>query len=76
MASPTPCASRSWAASSTAPTNPVKPTSVSPPATAKDRIFVRGKTVRTVPEHQIVEALLEEALNLEPPTPAAEAHMS
>ncbi|MFD9065177.1 flavodoxin-dependent (E)-4-hydroxy-3-methylbut-2-enyl-diphosphate synthase [Kitasatospora purpeofusca] len=32
----------------------------------KGQIFVRGRTVRTVPEHRIVEALLEEALNLRP----------
>jgi (E)-4-hydroxy-3-methylbut-2-enyl-diphosphate synthase len=28
----------------------------------KGQIFVRGKVVRTVPEHQIVETLIEEAL--------------
>ncbi len=30
----------------------------------KGQIFVRGQVVRTVPESRIVEALLEEALNL------------
>ncbi len=30
----------------------------------KGQIFVRGQIVRTVPEHQIVEALIEEAMNL------------
>ncbi|MFI6095742.1 flavodoxin-dependent (E)-4-hydroxy-3-methylbut-2-enyl-diphosphate synthase [Lentzea sp. NPDC051213] len=30
----------------------------------KGQIFVKGKVVRTVPEHQIVEALIEEALAL------------
>ncbi|WP_018349973.1 flavodoxin-dependent (E)-4-hydroxy-3-methylbut-2-enyl-diphosphate synthase [Longispora albida] len=32
----------------------------------KGQIFVRGEVVRTVPESQIVETLLEEALKLEP----------
>ena len=31
----------------------------------KGQIFVRGEVVRTVPENQIVEALLEEALGRE-----------
>jgi (E)-4-hydroxy-3-methylbut-2-enyl-diphosphate synthase len=31
----------------------------------KGQIFVRGEVVRTVPEHRIVEALLEEALQRE-----------
>jgi (E)-4-hydroxy-3-methylbut-2-enyl-diphosphate synthase len=30
----------------------------------KGQIFVKGKVIRTVPEHQIVETLLEEALHL------------
>jgi (E)-4-hydroxy-3-methylbut-2-enyl-diphosphate synthase len=30
----------------------------------KGQIFVRGQIVRTVPEHQIVQALVEEAMNL------------
>ncbi|GAB3877914.1 hypothetical protein GCM10029964_027780 [Kibdelosporangium lantanae] len=29
----------------------------------KGQIFVRGEVVRTVPESQIVEALIEEAMN-------------
>jgi (E)-4-hydroxy-3-methylbut-2-enyl-diphosphate synthase len=35
----------------------------------KGQIFVRGEVVRTVPESQIVEALLEEALKLQAPDP-------
>ncbi|MBC2878034.1 MULTISPECIES: flavodoxin-dependent (E)-4-hydroxy-3-methylbut-2-enyl-diphosphate synthase [Streptomyces] len=36
----------------------------------KGQIFVHGEVVRTVPEHRVVEALLEEALRLtEPPPP-------
>jgi (E)-4-hydroxy-3-methylbut-2-enyl-diphosphate synthase len=30
----------------------------------KGQIFVRGEVVRTVPEHQIVETLIEEALDM------------
>ncbi|MBQ1095042.1 flavodoxin-dependent (E)-4-hydroxy-3-methylbut-2-enyl-diphosphate synthase [Streptomyces sp. b94] len=30
----------------------------------KGQIFVKGEVIRTVPEHQIVDALIEEALNL------------
>ncbi|MFF9688492.1 flavodoxin-dependent (E)-4-hydroxy-3-methylbut-2-enyl-diphosphate synthase [Streptomyces sp. NPDC014623] len=30
----------------------------------KGQIFVRGKVIKTVPEHRIVETLIEEALNL------------
>ncbi|MGH3760569.1 flavodoxin-dependent (E)-4-hydroxy-3-methylbut-2-enyl-diphosphate synthase [Actinophytocola sp.] len=30
----------------------------------KGQVFVRGKVVRTVPEHQIVDALVEEAIHL------------
>ncbi|MFI5987595.1 flavodoxin-dependent (E)-4-hydroxy-3-methylbut-2-enyl-diphosphate synthase [Streptomyces sp. NPDC051555] len=39
----------------------------------KGQIFVRGHVVRTVPEHQVVEALLDEALRLtdEAPTDTA-----
>ncbi|MFI0263778.1 flavodoxin-dependent (E)-4-hydroxy-3-methylbut-2-enyl-diphosphate synthase [Streptomyces sp. NPDC017056] len=39
----------------------------------KGQIFVRGRVVATVPEHRIVDTLLEHALNLTdtaPPTPA------
>ncbi|MEU9234544.1 flavodoxin-dependent (E)-4-hydroxy-3-methylbut-2-enyl-diphosphate synthase [Streptomyces subrutilus] len=36
----------------------------------KGQIFVRGRIVRTVPEHRVVEALLDEALRLSE-TPAA-----
>ncbi|MFI5987578.1 flavodoxin-dependent (E)-4-hydroxy-3-methylbut-2-enyl-diphosphate synthase [Streptomyces sp. NPDC051555] len=39
----------------------------------KGQIFVKGKTVRTVPENKIVEALLEEALKLTDPTSEAPA---
>ncbi|WP_331771097.1 flavodoxin-dependent (E)-4-hydroxy-3-methylbut-2-enyl-diphosphate synthase (plasmid) [Embleya sp. NBC_00888] len=35
----------------------------------KGQIFVRGQIVKTVPESQIVEALLEAAQSLTPPTP-------
>ncbi|MFE2044591.1 flavodoxin-dependent (E)-4-hydroxy-3-methylbut-2-enyl-diphosphate synthase [Streptomyces sp. NPDC059477] len=39
----------------------------------KGQIFVRGRTVRTVPEHQIVETLLDEALRLTETTEATTA---
>ncbi|MFD5885130.1 hypothetical protein ACFWHQ_03980 [Streptomyces sp. NPDC060334] len=35
---------------------------------AHHQILIRGRTVRTVPESRIVEALLEEALNITDPT--------
>ena len=30
----------------------------------KGQIFVRGKVIKTVPEHQIVETLIEEAMRI------------
>ncbi|AUG75645.1 4-hydroxy-3-methylbut-2-en-1-yl diphosphate synthase [Kitasatospora sp. MMS16-BH015] len=38
----------------------------------KGQIFVKGEVVRTVPEHRIVEALVEEALRLAEQTPPEE----
>jgi (E)-4-hydroxy-3-methylbut-2-enyl-diphosphate synthase len=38
----------------------------------KGQIFVRGKVVRTVPEHQIVQALLDEAQQRDWPHPSPE----
>ena len=36
----------------------------------KGQIFVRGQVIKTVPEHQIVETLIEEALKLAESMPA------
>ncbi|MBV8993356.1 MAG: flavodoxin-dependent (E)-4-hydroxy-3-methylbut-2-enyl-diphosphate synthase, partial [Pseudonocardiales bacterium] len=36
----------------------------------KGQIFVRGKVVKTVPEHQIVQALLDEARQRDWTTPS------
>ena len=38
----------------------------------KGQIFVRGKVVKTVPEHQIVQALLDEAQQRDWPHPSPE----
>jgi (E)-4-hydroxy-3-methylbut-2-enyl-diphosphate synthase len=37
---------------------------------AKVKIFVRGKVIKTVPEHQIVPTLLDEALQRDWSNPA------
>ncbi|KIZ16429.1 flavodoxin-dependent (E)-4-hydroxy-3-methylbut-2-enyl-diphosphate synthase [Streptomyces natalensis] len=37
----------------------------------KGQIFVHGEVVRTVPEHRVVDALIEEALSLTEDTPSA-----
>ena len=34
------------------------------PATARARSFVKGKVIKTVPEAQIVETLIEEAMKI------------
>ena len=39
----------------------------------KGQIFVRGEVIDTVPESQIVERLIEEAMKLAAATPAAQA---
>jgi (E)-4-hydroxy-3-methylbut-2-enyl-diphosphate synthase len=39
----------------------------------KGQIFVRGEVVKTVPEHQIVPTLIEEALRLAETLQAADA---
>ncbi len=46
------CASRSWAASSTAPARPARPTSGSPPATARARSSSRARSSRPCPSRR------------------------
>ena len=53
-----------WVASSTALERHARLTSVWPPAAARGQIFVQGEVIKTVPESQIVETLIEEAMRI------------
>ena len=58
------CGSRSWAASSTGRARRARPTSGVASGNGKGQIFVKGEVIKTVPESQIVETLIDEALRL------------
>ena len=50
--------------SSTAPARRARPTSGVASGNGKGQIFVKGEVIKTVPESQIVETLVEEALRI------------
>ena len=67
------CASPSWAASSTVPGEAREADLGVASGNGKGQIFVKGEVIKTVPESQIVETLIEEAMRIaeemgEPPS--------
>ena len=58
------CASRSWAASSTVPGEAREADLGVASGNGKGQIFVKGEVIKTVPESQIVETLIEEAMRI------------
>jgi (E)-4-hydroxy-3-methylbut-2-enyl-diphosphate synthase len=58
------CASPSWAASSTVPGEAREADLGVASGNGKGQIFVKGEVIKTVPESQIVETLIEEAMRI------------